>query len=88
MSKKLKVKLKPGKTKIKLKTKDGTALLPEAQMGALLGAAFAHAASPAQLQQLRENNALAVAPLPQIGESCAKVATEADAPEGSDPETV
>ena len=87
MSKKLKVKLKPGKAKIKLKSKGGAALLPEAQMGALLGAAFAHTASPAQIQQLQENAEWNVAPLPQVAESCGEVADEAGATEGSDPET-
>ncbi len=43
MSRKMKIKLKPEKAKIKLKSGDDSPLLPEAQMQALLAATLARA---------------------------------------------
>lgn len=46
MSKKLKVKVKPGKAKFKLKSGDDVLPLGEADLRALLGAALASAGAP------------------------------------------
>lgn len=61
MSRKLKIKLKRGKAKIKLRSGDGEALLPDAQMQALLGAVLARAV-PSELDRLALGHAEPEAP--------------------------